>query len=374
MDIFRNVGPTWKNVRIRFLKNPTSMLDSDSLNIFGNVGPTWLQRMSNYIKRRIYNNIMLSFEEQTRKIYKCEICEYETTKKYDFEKHLTTLKHNANAKVTTKLLECNNCGKIYKHRSSLWRHKKTCLTIKNDEELDDITINEENSYIDDGLIMRLIDENKELKNLLLEQARQTNEIKNIMSEMKENNRIICDNSLTTVNYNTNKTFNLNIFLNETCKNAMNLKDFMDSIHLELADLINVGEVGYIKGISDIITTNLNALSITDRPIHCSDGKREVLYIKDKDRWEKDEDKIKLKNLIRNVALKNQSLILKFKEKYPDCVLLDSQYCEQYNRLIIEAMGGNGDDDDAKEHKIMKNITKNITLDKQKILHLTNSRL
>jgi hypothetical protein len=317
---------------------------------------------------------MLLNNSINRRIYKCRFCEYETAKKYDFEKHLSTLKHNINTEFTTKLLVCKNCNKMYKHRSSLWRHQKTCLAqiiieIKqNVEDDNDITINEENSYIDNDLIMRLIDENKELKNLLLEQARQTNEIKNIMAEMKENNKLIGDASLTTVNYNTNKTFNLNIFLNETCKNAMNLKDFMDSIQIDLSDLINVGEVGYIKGISDIINTNLNALSITDRPIHCSDGKREVLYIKDENKWEKDENKIKLKNLIRNIALKNQSLILKFKEKYPDCILLDSQYCEQYNRLIIEAMGGNGDDDIAKEQKIIKNITKNITLDKQKILH------
>ena len=301
---------------------------------------------------------MLHTNKLNRKIYKCELCEYETINKYDFDKHLSTLKHDVNSK---KILMCKKCNRTYKHRSSLWRHQKTCL------ETDEITITDESPCIDDDLIMQLIDENKELKNLLLEQARQTNEIKHIITEMKENNKMICD---TTVNYNTNKTFNLNIFLNETCKNAMNLKDFMDSIHLELSDLINVGEVGYIKGISDIITTNLNALSITDRPIHCSDGKREVLYIKDEDRWEKDEDKIKLKNLIRNVALKNQSLILKFKEKYPDCVLLDSQYCEQYNRLIIEALGGNGDDDIAKEQKIMKNITKNITLDKQKIINIS----
>ena len=320
---------------------------------------------------------MLLNSSINRRIYKCGCCEYETIKKCDFDKHLSTLKHNVNTEYTKFV--CKNCNKIYKHRSSLWRHKKTCLsgssnmTEHNEAEDEEIIINEENSYIDNDLIMRLIDENKELKNLLLEQAKQTNEIKNIMAEMKENNKLINDNSLTTINYNTSKTFNLNIFLNETCKNAMNLKDFMDSIHLELTDLINVGEVGYIKGISDIITTNLNALSITDRPIHCSDGKREVLYIKDENKWEKDENKIKLKNLIRNVALKNQCLILKFKEKYPDCILLDSQYCEQYNRLIIEAMGGNGDDDDAKEQKIIKNITKNIILDKQKIINLTISR-
>jgi len=315
------------------------------------------------------------------KIYKCPICDYETTKKNDLKKHLTRIKHSVN----NNLFMCCNCNKMYKHRSSLWRHQKLCLyeivddisennISENDTQFVDsefdydenIIINEENTYIDNDLIMKLIDENKELKNLLLEQARQTAEIKNIMSEMKEHNKIT-DGSLSTVNYNnTNKTFNLNIFLNETCKNAMNIKDFMDSIQLDLTDLINVGEVGYVKGISDIITANLNALSITDRPIHCSDGKREVLYIKNEDKWEKDENKNKLKMLIRNIAIKNQNLILKFKEKYPDCVLLESQYCEQYNRLIIEAMGGNGDDDLAKEQKIIRNITKNITLNKQEL--------
>lgn len=335
------------------------------------------------------------------KVYTCAHCEYETINKSDFKKHLCTFKHNINTEINEKILICKKCGKIYKHRSSLWRHKKSCnnnFYINEDlnsdinivdvnvdvnvikcnykssglSENENICISDENSYIDNDLIIKLIDENKELKNLLLEQAKQTNEIRNIMAEMKENNKLIVDNSPMTVNYNTTKTFNLNIFLNETCKNAMNLKDFMDSIHLELSDLINVGKVGYIRGISDIITTNLNALSITERPIHCSDGKREVLYIKDENKWEKDENKIKLKNLIRNVALKNQSLILKFKEKYPDCILLDSQYCEQYNRLIIEAMGGNGDDDLAKEQKIIKNISKNIILDKQKIINLINN--
>ena len=320
---------------------------------------------------------MLSNSNYER-IYKCNICEYETIRKNDLKKHLTT---HGDEYFSSKMLICDTCNKMYKHRSSLWRHQKICLSQITDnftEDMDDYLDEDETidfsneidstTYIDSDLIMKLIDENKELKNLLLEQARQTTEIKNIMAEMKEQGKIV-DNSLTTVNYNsnTNKTFNLNIFLNETCKNAMNLKDFMDSIQLDLSDLINVGEVGYVKGISDIITNNLNALSITDRPIHCSDGKREVLYIKDDDKWEKDENKNKLKILIRNIVLKNQNLILKFKEKYPDCVLFDSQYCEQYNRLIIEALGGNGDDDQVKEQKIIKNITKSIILNKQELM-------
>jgi hypothetical protein len=308
----------------------------------------------------------------SRRIYKCGECGYETLKRNDFNKHLTTQKHNINSESMTKLLICENCNKIYKHRSSLWRHKQKCMSynsiINYDEETDfeDDTINmtDENTFIDKDLIIKLIDENKELKGLLLEQARQTNEIKNIITEMNKN---VSETSVSTINnYNNNnsKTFNLNIFLNETCKDAMNLNEFMDSIQLELSDLINVGEVGYIKGISDIITTNLNALNITDRPIHCSDGKREVLYIKEHNKWQKDENKNKIRGLIRNIAIKNQKLILKFKEKYPDCITLDSKYCEQYNRIIIEAMGGDGDDDELKEQKIIKNITKSITLDKR----------
>lgn len=312
-----------------------------------------------------------------RKIYKCNDCDYETIKKYDFNKHLSTQKHTSNIDFSTRMLMCENCHKMYKHRSSLWRHKQNCFSYDSyelDSAYDDdtISISETNSYIDKDLIMKLIDENKELKGLLLEQARQTNEIKNIITEMNKN---VTETSLNTINYNNNnnnKTFNLNIFLNETCKNAMNLNEFMDSIQLELADLINVGEVGYIKGISDIITTNLNALNITDRPIHCSDGKREVLYIKEHDRWEKDENKNKIKGLIRNIAIKNQRLILKFKEKYPDCVTLDSKYCEQYNRIIIEAMGGDGDDDALKDQKIIKNISKSITLDKKLLTEIINT--
>lgn len=301
-----------------------------------------------------------------RRIYKCGECGYETLKKNDFNKHLTTQKHTLNSEGMSKILICENCNKIYKHRSSLWRHKQKCINNEYDINYDDetITISDDSSFIDKDMIVRLIDENKELKGLLLEQARQTNEIKNIITEMNKNVSETAVSTINNYNNNNSKTFNLNIFLNETCKDAMNLNEFMDSIQLELSDLINVGEVGYIRGISDIITSNLNALNITDRPIHCSDGKREVLYIKEHNRWQKDENKNKIRGLIRNIAIKNQRLILKFKEKYPDCIMLDSKYCEQYNRIIIEAMGGDGDDDELKEQKIIKNISRSTILDKR----------
>jgi hypothetical protein len=168
---------------------------------------------------------------------------------------------------------------------------------------------------------------------------------------------------TTNSHNNNKTFNLNLFLNETCKNAMNITDFVDSIKLQLSDLEKVGDVGYIEGISDIITTNLKALDITQRPIHCTDKKREVLYIKDENKWEKDEEKKRVRKAIKNVADKNSRLLLKFREIHPDCNKSNSKYSDQYNKIIVEAFGGPGNDVMDKEDKIIKNISSVTTIDK-----------
>jgi hypothetical protein len=163
----------------------------------------------------------------------------------------------------------------------------------------------------------------------------------------------------------NKTFNLQFFLNETCKDAMNIMDFVDSIKLQLPDLEKLGEIGYVEGISSIITSNLKALDITQRPIHCTDKKREVLYIKDEDKWEKEDDqKNKLRKAIKRVAGKNQRLIPKFKEAHPDCIKAASRFSDQYNKMIIESMGGSGDNDLEKEDKIIKKITKEVVIDKE----------
>jgi len=153
-------------------------------------------------------------------------------------------------------------------------------------------------------------------------------------------------------------------LNETCKDAMNIMDFVDSIKLQLGDLLKVGEVGYVEGISNIITSNLKALDITQRPIHCTDKKREVLYVKDEDKWEKeDNEKKKIRKLIKKVSHKNSMLLPKFKEAHPDCIKSESRHYDQYNKLIIEAMGGPGNNDLEKEDKIIRNISKHVTIEK-----------
>jgi len=166
------------------------------------------------------------------------------------------------------------------------------------------------------------------------------------------------------NNSHNKTFNLNVFLNEQCKDAMNITDFVDSLKLQLSDLENVGKLGFVEGISNIIVKNLNALDVHKRPVHCSDSKREVMYIKDEDKWEKEnDDKVKLRKVIKKIAHKNSKLLPQFKEKHPDCNKSDSKYSDQYNKLIIEAMGGSGDNDIEKEDKIIRKIAKEVTIDK-----------
>jgi hypothetical protein len=167
------------------------------------------------------------------------------------------------------------------------------------------------------------------------------------------------------NNSNNKTFNLQFFLNETCKNAMNIMDFVNSIKLQLSDLENVGKIGYVEGISNIINSNLKALDITQRPIHCTDKKRETLYIKDENKWEKEnDDKTKIRKAIKHIAHKNTKLIPQFKDQHPDCGKSISKYSDQYNKLIIEAMGGSGDNEIEKEDKIIKNISKIVTIDKE----------
>jgi hypothetical protein len=194
--------------------------------------------------------------------------------------------------------------------------------------------------------------------------------------LKQNSELILQNSElvkngshnTTISNNTNslnKTFNLQFFLNETCKDAMNLMDFVESIKIQLKDLEKVGQIGYVEGISNIINSNLNALDISQRPIHCTDKKREVLYIKDENKWEKENEyKTKIRKAIKQIAHKNSKLIPKFKEVHPDCIKSVSKYSDQYNKIIIEAMGGPGDNDTEKEDKIIKNISKNVIIDKE----------
>jgi len=277
----------------------------------------------------------------------CNCCDYNTSRKSQFERHLTTDKHKNRTNETNETnmkqesaekFHCN-CGKKFGSRTTLWRHKRTC-----DSNNSDI-----NKVTDKELIMMLLKQNSEL---ITQNA-----------ELVKNGIHNTTNSHNTNSHN--KTFNLQFFLNETCKDAMNIMDFVESIKLQLTDLEKVGQIGYIDGISNIINNNLKALDVTQRPIHCTDKKREVLYIKDQNKWEKEnEEKTKMRKAIKQIAHKNSKLIPKFKEEHPDCSKSISKYSDQYNKIIIEAMGGTGDNETEKEDKIIKNITKNVMIEKQ----------
>ena len=283
--------------------------------------------------------------------YVCETCDFRCYMKCDWDRHIVRPKHinSVNWKsVETKKLKKTyicDCGKNFITNSGLWKHKKVCN--QNNFEIDS-----NNEPTDKELIL-----------LLLKQHTKLMEQNSELLEVIKNGTHNTTNSHNNTN-SLNKTFNLQFFLNETCKDAMNIMDFVDSIKLQLTDLEKVGQIGYVEGISSIITTNLKALDVTQRPIHCTDKKRETLYIKDEDKWEKEnEEKNKIKKVIKKVANKNIMLLQKFKEAHPDCNRASSKYSDQYNKIIIESMGGSGDNDTEKEEKIIKNISNVTTIDK-----------
>ena len=282
--------------------------------------------------------------------FHCEICDYFTSRKSQFDRHILTDKHKQqqnstfiNEKVpkSSNAFTCD-CGKDYKDRSGLWRHKKKCNITSESSEEDDPT--------DKELIMMLIKENSELKHMVLDVCQKIQPL---------------NNTVNSHNVTNNKTFNLQFFLNETCKDAMNIMDFVDSLKLQLSDLENMGKIGFVEGISNIIVKNLNSLDESKRPVHCTDTKREVMYVKDEDKWEKEnETKLKIRKAIKTVAYKNTKMLSEFRTKNPDCLKSSSKVSDQYNKLVIEAMGGKGDNDLEKEDKIIKNIAKEVTIDKK----------
>jgi hypothetical protein len=205
---------------------------------------------------------------------------------------------------------------------------------------------------------------KILTNLILEVVKQNNDLTNKIVDICKIGQANMVNSNNVISNNNTNNFNLNVFLNEKCKDAMNINEFVESIQLDLADLETVGKLGYVDGISNIIVKNLKALDVTERPIHCADRKREVIYIKDEDKWEKeDDDKKRLKRVIKKVAYKNERLLPQYKQKYPDYNDSESARSDQFSKIIIEAMGGAGDNDAEKEQKILKKIAKEVVIDK-----------
>jgi hypothetical protein len=281
----------------------------------------------------------------------CEVCDYKSSYSRDYKRHLLTKKHKNNEiaqnnnelgpNLPKKIYSCENCDKKFKDRAGLWRHKKKC----------EIDIIDNIELTDKDLIITLIKQNSELMSLL-----STNNITN-------------NNSHNTTNTNTNshnKTFNLNFFLNETCKNAMNISEFVSSIKVNLEDLEYTGRQGYIQGISNIILNNLQKLEQHERPLHCNDLKREVLYIKDNDKWEKEtEQKPILTKAIKTIANENIKQIKHWREKYPDCTNADSKKNNMYLKIVSNSMNGLTEEESHKNiDRIISNVAKEVVIDKE----------
>ena len=294
--------------------------------------------------------------QKTPKLYTCSLCDYNSHNLKDYDRHIQTIKHKTNAFETNETnlkhlktpnnYQCTKCNLLLNSRTSLWRHNKGCSN-QNMEE-DNIIISDNNMNITPKLVLNLIKNNNEL----------TNTINNLVKNGITTNNITNNNN----NINShNKTFNLQVFLNETCKDAMNINDFVDSIKLQLSDFERIGEVGYAQGISDIITSNLQALDITQRPVHCTDKKRETMYVKDQDQWTKEDDnKSKIKKMIKRIENKNIQIIPQFQKKYPNYANPKSHESDKYHKTIIEVMGGAGGSE-GKEGKIIRNISKVTTV-------------
>jgi len=286
--------------------------------------------------------------------YVCEKCDFKCSKLSNYNTHILTRKHkilqNTTEKKSKNAEYICDCNRVYKHHSSLWNHKKKCDLINKENVIEEkIDTNKDVDLSDKNLILTLINQNNELQKQMLEV------IKNGTNNTNINNSNINSN---------NKSFNLNFFLNETCKNAMNIMDFVDSIKIQLSDVESIGELGYVNGMSKLIIKHLNALEENMRPVHCSDPKRESLYVKDANVWEKeDPDNKKIKKAIKYISHKNICALPEWKAKYPDCIYSDSKKSDQYNHIVVEAMGGSGDNDSEKADKIVKKIAKVVTIDK-----------
>jgi hypothetical protein len=304
-----------------------------------------------------------------RKIYCCKTCTYNTVRSNDYKKHLITAKHNKDTNrihnvaniadiidITNEKFKCE-CGKKYKYSQGLSKHTKKC------------NIKTEAAKIDSNMIIDIIKENQEIKNLLIHQNNQVIEL------YKENSKLIeklvsnppsniMTNSTNHSN-NNNSHFNINVFLNEKCKDAINFSDFIDNVEVTNEHLENNAQQGFVKGITKIIMDGLNDLSIFERPIHCSDVKREVMYIKDDDKWEKEEDNKKMREAIQEITRKSLLQFQEWKQENPECNDLDSDAGVKYTAISMNSMAGSKRDEFYP--KIIKAVAKETVIDRKESL-------
>jgi hypothetical protein len=287
--------------------------------------------------------------------YKCEICNFKCSKKSNYNSHLLTAKHKIRTLTNEKMPndkvlrlsihECS-CGKSYTHASSLWNHKQKCSEYKS--QLDKST-----NSSDSDLIVALIKQNNDFKNMILEQSKQ-------MLDIAKNSQVINNNTTT------NQSFNLNFFLNDTCKDAMSITDFLKNINVKLDELVYIGNHGYVSGMTKMIMDRLKTMDVTKRPIHCTDIKRETMYIKEDDGWSKDTEELaKLRKILSRISMTNYRTMPDWKTANPECEVMETQtydFCYKMMRAIL----GDVEDEQLKlDNKIIKTLAKELFVNKTK---------
>jgi hypothetical protein len=263
---------------------------------------------------------------------------------------------------------CGNCSKIFKNRVTMWRHKKNCDSEPITNSIVQAPTNEIGMAFE--LVKELIKENKELKDVLKEQSK---ELKDALKEQSralieistKSNTTLIQNNTTTNNTTNNNSFNLNLFLNEQCKDAISITDFVDSLNLNVGDLEATGKLGYVLGISRIFINKLKELDVYERPLHCTDYKRETVYIKNQDTWEKDNsEKSKLRTIVSRIARKNLEQLPAWQAENPDYVRSDTPENNEYMKISLSSLGGYSNEEENKHvEKIMRNVLKEVTVDK-----------
>ncbi len=297
--------------------------------------------------------------------FSCEICDFKCSKESDYNRHLSTLKHKKFTLVykktpkTENALKCE-CQKTYTTRMGLWKHKKKCnIANQNKESGTDIDVNFETELKEmatkdkDGLIMKLLKDNEEIRQIL----------KEVLPKLG-NNTIINNNNMNTTNNNTMNNFNLNVFLNEQCKDALNISEFVESLKITFEDLLYSKKNGLVEGISNVMIRGLKELDIYKRPIHCTDRKRETMYIKDHEKWEKDDTREIMRNTIEKIADKERTALQLWTEDNPDWIETERKQIEYLTMLrnISEPI----EDDEKNGRKIIRAVSREVTVDKKEL--------
>ena len=288
----------------------------------------------------------------------CKECNFVCSKNSNWQKHLSTAKHNFRTNRTekmpknAKIFKCE-CGKDYTARNSLWYHKAHCTYIESTNSRAHNVDNVDPPPQVISIMESLINDNRDFKKLLIEQNSQ-------ILELAKNTQIINNH---TTNHN-NQKFNLNFFLNDTCKDAMSITDFLRNMNVHIDEIEYIGNHGYVNGMTKMIMDRLKDMDITKRPIHCTDIKRETMYIKDDAGWSKDTDDLtKLRKILSRISMNNYRTVPDWRTAHPDCEVMESRtydFCYKMMRAIL----GDVEEEQIKlDNKIIKTMAKELFIQK-----------